>query len=405
MTRTIASDFWASGVIALAYVLHWGHAITVDMTGQNLGSVPQTIEPNVSNLVLQRNPLVTLHAGSFNAFLELLKLNVDYCKIEVIHDGTFAMQEKLKTISMKYNSIRSLPLDFGPPVDSLVSLTIFSAFDRYYDLKPYYFSAFKQLKYLRVGDYSFIPGRIHMPDNLTTLHITTQAPTVFPNLSNLTLLQHFEMNSKLTFIPDECIKRLDSLTYFKIVHNKLTVMPDVSHLEELKSLHVYSNSLPEIPKPKIAGLTRVKLIYAHNNLIHAMPNISYLSSVRYVYLHNNRIRHVPSDTLYGLPNLRFFRLEGNMISHIGGLQQLGLITLNLAGNQLADIPDLFHLRFWSVDINDNPLMCNQSLCWLRMWSWFTHSPLAGNPACAQPPGLEGVGVKNVHPLLLKCYNG
>ena len=212
------------------------------------------------------------------------------------------------------------------------------------------------------------------------------------------------MDSRLTFIPDECIKRLESLTYFKIIQNKLAVMPDVSHLKELKSLHVYLNSITEIPKPKIEGLTKDKTLYAHKNLINTMPNISYLSSLQFVYLYDNRIRHVPSDTLYGLPNLRLFRLDGNMISHIGDLQT-GLSTLNLAGNQLVDLPDLFHLRFWSVDINDNPLICNQSLCWLRMWFWFTHSPLAGNPACARPPGLEGKGVKNVHPLILKCYNG
>ena len=143
MKQMITHHFVAWGLIVLVCILHLGRTITVDMTGQNLESVPQTIEPEVTNLVLHGNPLVTLHAGSFNTFLELLKLNVDYCEIEVINDGTFAMQVKLKTISMKYNSIRSLPLDFGPPVKSLSSLTIFNAFHRYYDLKPYYFSAFK----------------------------------------------------------------------------------------------------------------------------------------------------------------------------------------------------------------------------------------------------------------------
>ena len=381
--------------------------ITVDMSNQNLQAVPQTIDLTVTNLILRENHFFTLDAYSFKKFSELLELDVVSCRIEVILDGTFAMQNRLETLDMTYNNIHDLPLDFGPLVNSIITLRMYRAFANNYDLKPYYFSAFSRLKDLEVGGLPFTFTKAHIPTGMTKLGAFDYLKTL-PDFSNMTHLTTLDVSyNDLIAIPSEYILGLNSLTFIGFGKNRVELMPDLSHLNNLEILSAWSNSISIIPRNTIQGLGKLYDFGFENNKLKTMPNVSYLSSLQYLRLPGNLIRHIPNNTLNGLPNLWNIDLTGNMIWHMDGLQQLAAnnLYLFLSGNQFIILPDLFDMTLGELHIRNNPLLCNQSLCWLRMWPWFKDLPSIDNPECAEPQNLAGMNATKVHPVALNCYKG
>ena len=145
---TLYVPVWKLVVLISAFRLGFG--IKVDMSSQQLVAVPQTIDPAVTLLLLERNSITSLDGSSFPLFLELLELNLDHCGLKFIYDGTFANQRKLERLYIKYNIIEHLPVDFGPPVESLLWVRINYAFVINYDMSPYYFSAFKKITHRRI---------------------------------------------------------------------------------------------------------------------------------------------------------------------------------------------------------------------------------------------------------------
>ena len=74
--------------VVLVFLFHPGYAVTVDVSNQNLKTVPKTIDTSVTNLVLKKNSLIELNSSTFDIFMELCKLNLDHCGINYIFEGT-----------------------------------------------------------------------------------------------------------------------------------------------------------------------------------------------------------------------------------------------------------------------------------------------------------------------------
>ena len=405
MARNIKLTSLGYRLVVVVVILHSGCAVTVDMSFQNLKTVPQTIETSVTNLILKYNDLYTLDGGSFNKFVELLELNVDFCGIYIIYSGAFAAQVKLIKLSMQYNHIRDMPLDFGPPVNSLVTVEAYEAFVGNYDLNPFYYSAFKPVKHLKLGGGPLLFTKAHIPNNMTKLTLQDMLKT-FPDLSNFAQLETLNVcYHEVTLILDSHIQGLDSLTTLYLCAGKLNVLPRLSLLKNLVKLIGGANPLTEIPRNKIEGLDKLKTLSFSSCQIQVMPNISYLPSLQMVYLQKNRIHYILNGTLRGLPSLYLLDLGENMISQTDGLQHITLGRMFLNDNQLTVLPDLFDMQISILEIGNNPLVCNQSLCWLRMWPWFRSYTRIDSPMCRQPPDLNETIVMNIHPVVLKCYNG
>ena len=315
------------------------------------------------------------------------------------------MQVKLEILYIRFNHISYLPVELGPPVNSLLEIKMNYAFVENYNLSPYYFSAFKQLKTLEFGGRHITFSNIHVPATVTKIYAPHCFAT-FPDLSNLTHLEYLYLPSN-TFvkIPGEYISGLSFLKALYTYSRKLEVIPNLSHLKNLNKIWFYSNSISTIPRYAIEGLKYLDNFLFQNNQITSMPNMSYLPSLRSVDLSDNRITYILDGTLDGIPKLSKFDLTRNMISHIDNLPVIAVGELLLGSNHFAILPDLFDLKLRTLHIQDNPLVCNQSLCWLRMWPWNKNLPIVDNPVCTQPQDLLGIGVMRAHPVLLECYNG
>ena len=162
-------------------------AVNVDMSHRRLDAVPQTVELTVTEWNLAGNDFNILDANSsFKIYVNLVVLNLDICKIKYIYDGTFAMQDKLEMLSIRYNDIHHLPLHFGPSLNSLLNLQLWQAFSLEYELRPPYFSAFKRLHEIFIGGLDYKLSNMGIPISVTIIRVMTKSLTVFPDFSNAT---------------------------------------------------------------------------------------------------------------------------------------------------------------------------------------------------------------------------
>ncbi len=95
-------------------------------------------------------------------------------------------------------------------------------------------------------------------------------------------------------------------------------------------------------------------------------------------LHYNLLGSVP-EVISGLQNLQQLTLSGNQIRTInsGFFKENTLMYSLILGNNLIEIlPELMfddenHVNINELRINNNPLSCNKSLCWLKYADWIT----------------------------------
>ena len=84
------------------------------------------------------------------------------------------------------------------------------------------------------------------------------------------------------------------------------------------------------------------------------------------------------------PNIATIMTTGNATTEVPSEYIIGNTTLKqltLNRNRLSTIPDLYHLPLTSLALNENPIVCNQSLCWLLPWGacyWIRYTGNLGN---------------------------
>ncbi|XP_019628834.1 PREDICTED: toll-like receptor 13 [Branchiostoma belcheri] len=127
---------------------------------------------------------------------------------------------------------------------------------------------------------------------------------------------------------------------------------------------------------QLTGLDQLEhLDLSHNEINTVMPSaFRGLSRLQFLDLSNNEIQYMTDMTFEGLGNLTHLNLEANSIAVIGdAFQRLyGLRHLNLRSNRLAVLnqtalgPVVYQLE--SVDIADNPFLCDCKLMWFVEWA-------------------------------------
>ena len=89
-------------VFLLWLCLHPVRTVRVDLSRQQLNAVPRTLNRDVEILILNHNGLRTLNNSSFDLYPDLEELSLEYCKIELIQEGTFDRKVKLQIISFSH---------------------------------------------------------------------------------------------------------------------------------------------------------------------------------------------------------------------------------------------------------------------------------------------------------------
>ena len=109
------------------------------------------------------------------------------------------------------------------------------------------------------------------------------------------------------------------------------------------------------------------------------------------------------------PNLTTIQLSSNDVSEIPNEYIANISTLKelyLDNNRLLTVPYLYHLPLIDLHLSNNPLVCNQSLCWIRMSPWMKTPPLITDDITCETPGsLHLVPLMDINPITLGCENG
>ena len=175
----------------------------------------------------------------------------------------------------------------------------------------------------------------------------------------------------------------------------------LTHLPALKYLRMSTNRVGNL---SIGHLPLLEELRANWCELETFPNLAGAPNLTTVVLKNNKYDHIPSSAVSGLAKLKLLWVSGNGIRYLPDLSHLvSLEDLDIAKNALTSLPDLYHLPLTRVTWRDNPLICNTTLCWLRMWSSMKPGIMElENGLCAAPKAISLMGV---HPVDMKCYDG
>ena len=141
--------------------------------------------------------------------------------------------------------------------------------------------------------------------------------------------------------------------------------------------------------------------------IEIFPNLSaVVPGLLYLHIQQNYIQVIPMECISTLTKMKSLVIGSNLLAtlpEIGFMKQLRLLYAN--DNQLTRLPDIYHLDLTNLKMANNPLVCDQALCWLRMWPLTRTSILEDKPTCASPWTIAGRELMGVHPVAMQCYNG
>ena len=385
----------------------YSKSMEIDRSNEGLEVVPRNLDIGVSILILAENILETLNSNSFDIYLQLTEINLRSCKTTYIEDGTFDNQDKLTTIRLGGCRIMQLPNSFGPSTATLQHFDIYAGFISSLIFKHPYFAAFPNLYHLDMGggkDVESFSENI-IPPNIDRFRMDFSRLPAFPDFRGQSKLSVVTVIGNLiSIIPQEHISTLSNLKWFRASKNNIKAIPNFSHMILLSLLELNNNDITLFPHAHISGLISLDTLKAGNNLVHEMPNVSYLPKLELADFSNNIIQHVPASCLRGLPMIKTLDLNNNRISRMDD-NSMPRGDLYLHDNQLPSPPDLYDMKVSSLTLNGNPLVCDQLLCWLRMWPFVKTLPLLDDFFCAAPSFLNGSLVMDIHPVNLRCYKG
>ena len=164
---------------------------------------------------------------------------------------------------------------------------------------------------------------------------------------------------------------------------------------------------PAISKLNFTEMGRLKwLSLAKNDCNGTLNAMKFPDSLHWISLIATGLLYLPTFAAEN-PLLRAIAVNTNMIERIPEdvASIATLEVLRVRTNRLSTLPDLYHLPLIKLHAAHNPLVCNKSLCWIRMWSWMKPPLVIDDITCHLPTELHGHSLMNVRPKQLDCHNG
>lgn len=389
----------------------------------NLDVVPITLNPELKELRLSNNHISAIRT-SLSVYRNLEYLDLSFNVIYTLDKRNFNELYHLKALYLNNNKISLLREETFLGLNSLKEL------------------------YLNKN------------------HLANLSSEIFTHLHNLELLDISQ--NKITFIDDNAFFGLKSLKTLLLRHNELSAIPSASfqHISSMNNLDLGLNTFENIPENAFASLTDLQELSLDSCGINVIIQgaFKWLNSLLVLYIHDNDLNEIPTKALFDVMRLeelhigqnKFFyikpksfqRLKNLSTISISGCQTLELIEKNVFADNPSiktvvinhnkvlrhiqdgafdNLPLLKHVSLrgnafetfqsnllpWaelvSLDVADNPLVCNCSLLWL--WkllvtqNYSTVDGLSDNTQviCANPPELKNIGLSNLLEVDLDCY--
>jgi small GTP-binding protein len=204
---------------------------------------------NLTSLDLSNNEVLLL-PDSITELADLEKLDLSNNRFSNLPDS-IANLHNLRELDLSGNPLSVLP----PAVFHLHNLTNLAVSSNNIDHIPEAIGQLKKLKNLNLSGNQLIslPDRLVDLEQLECLYLNSNRIKVLPNFvfSFKKLIMLFLSGNQLITLPEN-ISELQDLVIFEASGNRLTTIPDISQLQNLKTLNLSGNPL-EAPPPEIAS--------------------------------------------------------------------------------------------------------------------------------------------------------
>ena len=202
-------------------------------------------------------------------------------------------------------------------------------------------------------------------------------------------------------------KSLNHIAWWQALssHEVLT-FPYFAAFEKLISLNIGGSYLRSFhPDLLPYGLLKIWLAYV---VLPVFPHLSLNAPLlQAIYMQNCRMHTFPFESAIGLTEVRSLHLHFNSLTilpNISLMEKLSTLTLN--NNNLRSIPDLYDTPLTTLTLANNPLTCDNALCWVRMWPWMKAASIpADEPVCDGPTEVAGIKLMDVDPTFMECFRG
>lgn len=320
-------------VLELIAAAHRDRATKLDLSGQNLTELPESVceIDSLLELDLRNNQLIAL-SDTITNLKNLIYLNLkSNCLLEL--PESIGELTRLWYLNIDRNPLIKLPESIG----NLVKLTKLSL-----------------RKTTRTSDIRKLPASIGNLVNLKELYLSGCQLTEIPDsIWNLTKLELLNLHgNKLTSLPDS-IGKLDRLTHLTLCYNEIAELPQsMSKLTNLKMLNIRRNPLSISQISFLHSLPKLAEVHLCWMIIHARYLVKFsewksewiLDETRSSIRHDI-VKHLGIDRIFNdLANIpEPFQLSLNSrlkIDSIAGISKLKNLTrLSLHGDRgLTEIP-------------------------------------------------------------------
>ena len=259
--------------------------------------------------------------------------------------------------------------------------------------------------------------------------IPTDAFITYTNLRALTF-----QSTGIGYIAEGAFNGLDKLVSFISISNLNLQLPSDfgPPTKTLTTLMLY-DSLPKYKTPVFpyfAAFENLKLLdiggsWASYGIENLPPNLTIINlgkthpkifpdlgktcaMLQEIYIPMNDLHSISLEAVTGLNEVMTLDLRDNNLTTIPDISFMSkLKILRLHNNHLSSVPDLYDLPLTTLTLQDNPLICDKALCWIRMLPWTKpNSPISTNTyVCAGPPKVSGMELMKVDPAFMGCFGG
>ncbi|KAK9879045.1 hypothetical protein WA026_003861 [Henosepilachna vigintioctopunctata] len=404
----------------------------LNVSSNNISVIePETFDnlDNLKCLDLSDNIIATLTYKTFLPIITLQYLNMSKNQMGIISESWFTSLTKLQQLDVSWNKLQRVdPGSLELPSLARLLLAGNSNLGETGDSNILVSTGRK----LQTVDASHI-GLQQVPPSLTpsirTLKLSGNKIQTIScgDLDSYPLLQLLDFTSNdISFIEEDALGRLDSLTMLFLTDNKIREIPK-SLPEKLKVLGIEQNELDKIAEGDLQGLTKLEVLLLRDNKISIIEAkaFSQLGSLVTLDLSKNPVSVLHPGCLLGPVSLQVLRLSG--IELISPAKDVSfplsapehLITLDLsnsiglarqfladsavlaASKQLQELDlsntnldvirsDLLHYlpQLRSLHLDGNKLNCSH-LRWLASWMRRQDEREYRKIICASPPELWG----------------
>lgn len=388
-----------------------------------LDVLPIALNPSIQRLVIKNNKIKTIDS-SLQFYAELIYLDLSINHLFNIPARTFAHQKILEELHLNHNKIGSIN---NKTFIGLNSLTVLNLRGNFLDTIGYgVFSTLSKLEELNLGQNRISRIEIGAFDSLTNLRVLVLD------------------DNQLSMVPSPALAPLSNLAELFLGINSFRTIQDGAFemLPHLNNLDLKGAALLNISLHAFRGLENsLRQLELSDNRLQRVPtvHISELVRLEELSLGQNDFQIISEGAFVGLKNLRRLEISGSM--HLRKIQagafatntnlESIIITSNKMLNEvqegaLSGLPHLKHVvlrdnalttldeglfpwaELHTIDLTDNPILCDCRILWLRNLLVLKNSSQLTNRQqettiyCHAPERLRAEPLVAISPTLLGC---